>query len=289
MAAITADNVNFMQSKLLSPDGMYVDAPVAATTVIYKHSLVGLNTAGYLVSYVPWAQAATPTGTPLLGIAVEHVASQTSAGDKTARVMVQGFFEYALGSAVIADVGKPVFALDNATLTKIASNNEPVGRIIGLASAGNIVVELASPTIRSGWIGGMKTVVREIDFDGTVNDEVYLLHETENHNGVLLYSINGYVTEQHECSATAGVVTVMHTIGTDTTMGCILTAINDGPIGDLDIGAGGCVIEGAATASADNLVIAPADKGIVAKLTTVNVDAGAEAGKEKLIATFVAL
>ncbi len=288
MAAITADNTKFFNTKMLSPDGMYVDLKVAASTTIFRHSFVGLNATGFLVSYVPWAQALTPTGTPLMGIAVQNVDNSSgSDGDKTARVFVEGYFEYALTAGAQLDVGKQVFALDNATLTKICANNEPVGRIVGLASAANVVVHMASPSIRSGWIGCTKTVVREFDFGGTVLDEVYLIHETENHNGIVLHNINGIVTEQHEATDAAGVVTVVHTLGTDTTMGCILTAIDSGPINDLDIGAGGCVLEGAATASADNLVPAPADKAIIAKLTTVSDDASL-AGKEKLMATFIA-
>lgn len=288
MAVLTADNTAFMQTKQLSQDGYYVDAPVAATTVIYRHSFVGLNAAGYLVSYVPWGQGSVPTGTPLLGIAVEAVASQTAAGDATCRVLVEGYFEYALASAVIADVGKPVCALDNGTLTKIHSNNEPVGRIVGLASAGNVVVHMASPSQRSGWAGGMKTVVREVDFGGTVADEVYLIHETENHNGILLYSCNGYTTEQHEATDAQGVVTIVHTLGADTTMGMTLTAVDGQQIGDLTIGVGGEVIGGVATGTGDVLIIAPADKAVIAKLTTVSDDASL-AGKAKLVATFVSL
>lgn len=288
MAAVTADNTAFIKTKQLRPDGMIIDIPVAASTVIYKDTFVGLNATGFLTSFVPWAQAAIPTGTPLMGVALAHVATQTSDGDAKCPVQVQGYFEYALTAGAQLDVGKSVHALDNATLTKVAANNEPVGRIVGIESSAIVIVELASPTVRGGWLGGLKTVVRELDFGGTVDDEVYLIHETENHNGLLMISCNGYVTEQHEATSAQGVVTIGHTLGTDTTMGCVLTAVDSGPIGDLDIGVGGCVLEGATTASADNLVKAPADKAVIAKLTTVSSD-GSLAGKEKIIATFAAL
>lgn len=288
MSAVTADNTEFMRTKQLRPDGMIIEIPVASSTIIFKDTFVGLNAAGFLVSYVPWAQALTPTGTPLAGIAIEHITSQTSDGDAVCKVQVEGYFAYALTAGAQLDVGKTVCALDNATLTKVQANNEPVGRIVGIESSAVIIVELASPTVRSGWLGGMKTVVREIDYGGVVSDEVYLIHETENHNGIVLVSIQGIVTEQHEATTAQGIVTIVHTLGTDTTMGATSLAIDSGPINDLSMFTGGQMIAGATTASANDLVPAPADKAVIAKLTTVSDD-GSLAGKEKLVARFVAL
>ena len=72
MAAITADNTAYFESKHLDHEGFKADLPVAASTVIYRNSLVGLNATGYLVSYLPKAQAAVPTYAPLMGVAFER-------------------------------------------------------------------------------------------------------------------------------------------------------------------------------------------------------------------------
>lgn len=292
MAAITADNVSFFQTKQLLKDGYFVDLPVAASTAIYKNSLVGFNAAGYLVSYIPWAQAATPTGTPFVGIATEAVASQTSAGDATCRVQVMGIFEYALSAAAQLDVGKPVFALDNATLTKLhvpaavatGGGYDLVGQIIGIPSSGNVLVDMASPLVRSGYAAGKITKTRRIDIAGTADDEVYLVHETENHNGLYLVSCNSFITEVFQTSTASAVVTIGHTLGTDTTLGCTLTYPDSGPVADLITGVGGVMISGAA-ADNDNLILIPADVAVIAKVTTLAAG-GTITGAADITATF---
>lgn len=283
--AITADNTVHMKSKLLGVDGFVVDLPVAATTVIYKDSFVGLNATGYLVSYIPWAQALTPTGTPFVGIALEHIASQASDGDKTCKVMVSGYFEYTLAAAAQLDVGKPIFASDNATLIKTGQNNGFVGTIVGIPSSGNVLVDMASPAVRSGWAGGILYKRCLVDFANVVNDEVYLVHETENHGGLYLNTAFGIATEQFECTGAAGVVTLGHTLGTDTTLGCTLTGVDALPIADLIQGAGGLAADGASNAA---MIPIPADVAVIAKVTTVCDDAS-KAGKAVICASFIAI
>lgn len=278
MAAITADNVSFFQTKQMLPDGYAADLPVAATTAIYKGSLVGFNATGYLVSYVPWAQAAIPTGTPFVGIALESVASQTSDGDKTCRVQVAGMFEYALTAAAQLDVGKPVFALDNATLTKLhvpaaiatGGGYEFVGVVVGIPSAGNVLVDMGTPLSRKPYASGLITKTRRIDIADTANDEVYLIHETENHNGLYLHSANAVNTEVFQTSTASAVVTLVHTRLTDTTLGCTLTFPDSSPAvpPDLITGVGGVMVSGAA-ADNDNLILIPADVAVIAKVTTL--------------------
>ena len=101
MAAVTADNTEHMETKQILADGFFVDYPVAASTVIYKDTFVGLNATGYLTSYVAPAvyTGATATGTSFRGIAIEHVASQATDGLATCRVQVEGYFEYCLADA----------------------------------------------------------------------------------------------------------------------------------------------------------------------------------------------
>ena len=286
MAAITANNTAHMLTKHRHSDGYFVDLPVAASTAIHKDSFVGLNPTGYLPSYVPWAQGLTPTGTPLVGIACEQVASHASDGGNKCRVQVDGYFEYCLGSAVQADVGKCVYAIDNATLTKIGLNNELVGRIVDLNRAGYITCELAKPTERTGISGGYLVVTRQISLVTALDDEMYLIHETMNHNSFVLAKCWGIVSTAIKQADAAAVVTIVHTLGTDTTLGCTLTVVDNDPVGDLVQGSGGVADDGATQA---NMVMVPADVACIAKVTTLGAEAAGTTGVIDLVAKFAVL
>ena len=284
--AITADNTAFFETKHLDAEGMKVDLPVAASTVIYKNSLVGLNATGYLTSYVPWAQAVAPTGTPFKGLALEHVASQTSDGDATCSVLVDGYFEYALSAAAQADVGKPVYALDNSTLTKLrvpaavatGGGYELVGIIAGVPATGTVLVAMADPLARAGLGAGLMTVVRRFDVGSvTLADEVILVHETQNHNGGYLHSCNAYVTEIISSAGGDAIVRIGHTRATATTLGCTLTTPNGMAANDQVLGVGGCLVGAADVAGAAwnatnaAMILIPADVAVVAHLDTIPI------------------
>ncbi len=84
--------------------------PVAAAVVIYKGAFVGLDTAGNLNPVVD--------GTRFVGIAYEEINNASgAAGAMSCRVYTVGDFEHALSGAALSDVGKPVFASDDSTIT----------------------------------------------------------------------------------------------------------------------------------------------------------------------------
>lgn len=286
MTAITADNVSFFETKLIPRDGFQADLPVAASTAIYKNSFVGFNAAGYLVSYIPWAQAVPATGTPFVGIALEAVASQTSAGDKKCRVQISGYFEYALTSAAQLDVGKPVYALDNATLIKSAvpvaiatgGGYEYVGTIVGIPSAGNVLVDMGSFASRQPYASGLFTVTRRFDVGSvTVNDQVYLVHETQNHNGLYLHSCNAFVTEVISSAGGDCTVRIGHTLTTGTTLGCTLITPTGMAAGDQVLGVAGALMGAADVAGAAwnatnaAMIVVPVDVGVFAHLDTIPI------------------
>lgn len=294
MAAITANNPTLFQFKGPQDEGMAVDWPVAASTTIYKNTLVGVNVTGYLISYIPWSQGLALAGSPFVGIATEYVDNSAGvAGAKSCSVVIDGYIEYPLTAAGQHDVGKPVFALDNATLTKrhvpeaVATGGgyDLVGRIVGVPAAGIVVVNIASPLARSGYGTGLLVKTRRIDVANVVGDKVYLVHETENHNGLYLVSINGFITEAVTSTGSAAVVTIQHTLaGSDTSLGCTIDFANAAPVADLVVGAGG-VFTGVTAADADNLVLIPADRAVSAEVTTV-ANGGAIKGAADLTAMF---
>ena len=80
---------------------------VNASTTIYKGGFVSVSATGY-------AQPLT-AGETCVGLAYEACDNASGdAGDKTVRVLTQGDFEHALANATVADIGKAVYASDDA-------------------------------------------------------------------------------------------------------------------------------------------------------------------------------
>ena len=89
---------------------------VGTVVHVYKGGFVGLNASGY-------ARPLT-AGDRLLGLAYEEADNSSgSNGDDTVRVFTVGDFDHALTGAAVTDIGRPVFASDDATLTFTADGN----------------------------------------------------------------------------------------------------------------------------------------------------------------------
>lgn len=280
MAAVTADNTTIMEAKYTPQEGMYVDYPVAASTTMYKYTFVGLNHAGYLTSYVAPAAytGATATGTSFRGICVEHVDNSSgSNADKTARVLVDGYFTYALSGVAVTDVGAPVFAADNATL-QAGGACAKVGHIVHYDRTGYCTIKL-NPY---GWAEGntLVTTGQRLDL-GTVNQKILLVHGTDNHAGLLCTHATGLCSEIFACDTANGVVTIQHTA--DTSMGITLTGADALPLNDIVQGTV-CAWHDATNAA---VVCAAVGEEINAEVTTACGDTGTAAGMLDLYCEFV--
>jgi len=288
MTAVTADNTNDIQAKQLGDAGYIVDAPVGDAITIYKNTFVGLDATGYLESYAPYAQAATPgTGNRFWGMALANVDNSAGAdGAKTCPVLMSGIIQYPFSGVAQLDVGKPIYVTDNATLSLTAHNNAYLGTILAVPATGTCVVDTLSPSDRLGATAGRivhKTL--NIDMCGTVNTAMVLLHETENHHGAYVYSLRGVNTEVITAT-TPGVATVVHTRGTDTTTTAIITTVDNSAEQDVTQGTGGIM-----EIAVDNvaLILIPADKAAILKLTTAAAEGGAETGQFLVHAAFLLL
>jgi len=107
--------------------------PVIASDIIYQGAAVGDNGSGY----------ARPlqSGDPFRGFAIEKADNSAgSAGDINVQVKREGYVQLSVTSAAITDVGRPVYASDDATfnLTGIGTK---VGRIVRFVSSGVAIVE----------------------------------------------------------------------------------------------------------------------------------------------------
>jgi len=108
---------------------------VAGSTHIYKGALVGLNSAGFAR---PLA-----AGDSFVGIAYEEMDNTSGAnGDLSARVYTVGDFGHALSGAVVADIGRPVFAAADDTLTFAGNGNSYAGIVQDCVTAGEIILRI---------------------------------------------------------------------------------------------------------------------------------------------------
>lgn len=130
MTATTAD------IETLSRQGEIVAYPVAATTKIYKGTMVQVAS-GYATSMTKAASLL------FVGVAIEGVDNSAGGnGDKYVRCVRKGIHEFTLGSAAITDVGVTVYALDNCTVTKTSTDATAVGRTVKYENSGKIYLDI---------------------------------------------------------------------------------------------------------------------------------------------------
>jgi hypothetical protein len=102
---------------------------IAASTTIYKGALVALDTDGYVT---PMTHATASL--KFMGVAEETVTNDGADGDASVRVAKEGSYVIA-GSGTQADIGKEVYALDDATIqltTGGLTNSYKVGTVLGI-------------------------------------------------------------------------------------------------------------------------------------------------------------
>jgi hypothetical protein len=274
MTALSANQViNTLNSDW---EGAKCDYQCAAE-VIYKNGFVGLNATGYLTMLTPSASATTISGDRFIGISLDYVDnSGGSAGDKTCQVLVAGRFRYALTSAAILDIGCPVFASDDNTLTKDDALGPYIGMIEQVPASG--YVNVAFDTRRFSGIAVQSWTTPDIDLT-TASDLVRVFHPTENHNGILLLGAGGVVvTAVVGSSEDQPVITFRDSDGTAIGAGVAFTGTNTTPdaVGDMiGVNTAANLALGAATLNVAAPIVA-ADKGLDAFVTTAA--AGTPAG-----------
>jgi len=125
MAALTADRETTRKEDSIK------SFPVAATTQIYKGSLVMLNSAGYLVP------GADISGAKFAGVAYEKVLGGAAAGDKWCKVYRTGVFDFAASGLSQANVGDPMYMSDDQTfaLASAMINDITCGVLVEYISA----------------------------------------------------------------------------------------------------------------------------------------------------------
>jgi len=281
MAALTADR-SVPDHKQVIQGAYYVDFPVAATTVIYAGGFVGLNAVGNLVMFTPEDLTAVQNQILFIGIAQEHIDSQTAAGDATCKVLTEGYFLHALTSATILDIGGSVYATDNQTIAKAgACSIDVVGTLVHLESAGNVIVRLKPTGVMPG---ELTRVVRGWDV-GTAGLTMQILHEQENHNGGYMSDLAAVITTTIDTATTDAIISVTHTTATETTLGLTLDVEDNAVALDLLISGAVGKMFGIGTADLDNMIAIPADVGV--QLVQTTEPSGNATGVVDLVAKIV--
>lgn len=107
--------------------------PVGAAEIIYKGAFVGVDPAGYAKAFEP--------GDLLVGVAYEYINNSAGAAGATdVRVHTQGDLEFTLSGAALTDVGKPVFATDDNTISLTGHPDAFVGWIVHYVSTSTVLV-----------------------------------------------------------------------------------------------------------------------------------------------------
>jgi len=109
--------------------------PVGAAKRIFKGAFVGLSAAGYAQPLV--------AGDPFVGVAYEEADNTVGANAAiSVRVYTLGDFGHALSGATVADVGRPVFASADNTLTFTAAGQSYAGFVQEVPASGQVILRI---------------------------------------------------------------------------------------------------------------------------------------------------
>lgn len=124
MAALAADRKTPLRS------GEFRLVPVAAATVIYAGAMVARDSSGNAVP------AADTAGLVVLGRAEARADNSLGAAGDVSVTIREGVFAYAHSGLTLANVGKPVFALDDQTVGLSSTNGVYAGTLIDVSDEG---------------------------------------------------------------------------------------------------------------------------------------------------------
>ncbi len=254
---------------------------VAAGAHVYKGGFAGLNASGY-------ARALT-AGDRCVGLAYEE-ADNTAGTDaaKHVRVFTQGDFAHTLAGAAVTDIGRPVYASADDTLTFTAAGNSLVGWIVDRTAANTVIVRLGVAAF-AGPAPQIVGAAAEVDCEtGQSPQDLTLIPAAWNTGGLLIEECVGIVTEAFAgATQDQGVVTLKDSDGTSLNVTLTPNDAGVGAVNDLVVAAGtNRTAERAATG--DPGAIVAAGKGVRAVVTQVTSGAGA-AGRLRVIVKAVRL
>ncbi len=258
--------------------GRYVDQELREYGVtggghIYKGGLVGLASDGYARAF--------SAGDLFLGLSYEEADNTSGAdGAKRVRVFTIGDFELSIGGLAITDIGAPVYASDDGTVTLDPGNASYVGYVVDFVSSGKGIVRLESGNLIRGrsYLG-----FGEVDCEqGATPQTVVLVPPSVNKNGMVLRRAYAVVTEQFVGSTQdQGIVTLQDSDGSSIN---VTFTPSDGGADALNdvIAAGGSAKAMATASTGDAGAVLAAGKGLKA-VVTQSTTGTSKAGKLEIV------
>jgi len=113
--------------------GEVIQAGVAASTTIYKGTLVGYNSSGFL-------EPKDASGNVFAGVALEDGVGTTTAGETKIKIARKGIFEMIFGSAAITYLGDEFYVADDQTIA--ATGTHKVGKACRYDTPGKIFIDI---------------------------------------------------------------------------------------------------------------------------------------------------
>jgi len=137
---------NTLQQRLDLAGGVVVDMEMDTSITIYEGALVG---------YIPGTGTihALVDNDAFAGIALEGKTSSATAGATKLKVFINGFFQHAVTSLAVGDVGKVCFAtsLSSDNVIDVTSTTLPaIGRVVNFVSTGIGIIRMKDSGARAG-------------------------------------------------------------------------------------------------------------------------------------------
>jgi len=198
MTALAADNPYVFETP------GYNSLPVRASSTIYEGSMVGDDAAGRARALV--------AGDSFRGHAVAQVDNSAGAAGALDVKVLSGKYllQVTLTSVAITDVGKAVYASDDATLTLTQSTNSRVGRVYRYVTTNTCVVEfdttpeIAAENLRTPAVDAATVAIQGYDVDASTWDDVVKV--TASNTPTLTLAADGGITLSNEVSAAADIM-----------------------------------------------------------------------------------
>lgn len=162
MAALSANRPipNIIAAQPYAGGGYVLDVLVGITEEIYQGSFVTLDTGD---------QYAAPlaAGEAFYGMSLERVTGGAANGDVTCKIFCAGIIQHALTSVAVADIGQPVFATDDQTLTLTNDGTDTLaGRLVGVPATGTAIVQLNQPRVEHTTVCAITSFTADMSFAG---------------------------------------------------------------------------------------------------------------------------
>jgi hypothetical protein len=209
--------------------GFLGSIPIVANDIVYEGAMVGENGAGYGRPLTAGDKFVGHCITKVDNTLSGPLAKAGAAGDLNIRLMVGRYRLIVALVGVITDVGRPVYASDDATLTFVAPANSFVGVVTRYVSATQMEVEFR-PGEEDEFGANPNRVTKSADYTVLATDNGKIIYvDTDTKIITMLATVAGFtVTIVNAAPAGTALIEVDVDNADKLLGGCGIAAANDG-------------------------------------------------------------